>query len=222
MKIMAFVFYALAAVVPYLIAGLNPAILLSKTIYHQDIRTQGSKNPGFTNFKRVYGWKFAWLVFLLDLCKGILACVFAGCIFRYAWENFQLGAAYGALFAMLGHAYPVWYRFKGGKTVMVWLSSIWFVDWRAGLIAVGVFLLLLFTVKIMSLSSISAGIAFVIALGFLGTSHAAVLPICAVSVLLLIWRHKANIERLLAGTESKFNLFGHGGKKSAGTETDQK
>ena len=108
MKILAFV---LAAIVPYLLAGVNPAILLSKMIYRQDIRTQGSKNPGFTNFKRVYGWKFAWLVFLLDLCKGILACVFAGYLVRYAWGNFQLGAAYGALFAMLGHAYPVWYRF---------------------------------------------------------------------------------------------------------------
>lgn len=219
MKILAFV---LAAIVPYLLAGVNPAILLSKMIYRQDIRTQGSKNPGFTNFKRVYGWKFAWLVFLLDLCKGILACVFAGYLVRYAWGNFQLGAAYGALFAMLGHAYPVWYRFKGGKTVMVWLASIWFVDWRAGLIAIGVFLLLLFTVKFMSLASISAGIAFLIALGFLGTSHTAVLPICAVSVLLLIWRHKANIGRLVEGTESKFNLFGHGKKKDSGTETAQK
>ena len=199
MKILAFV---LAAIVPYLLAGVNPAILLSKMIYRQDIRTQGSKNPGFTNFKRVYGWKFAWLVFLLDLCKGILACVFAGYLVRYTWGNFQLGAAYGALFAMLGHAYPVWYRFKGGKTVMVWL--------------------LLFTVKFMSLASISAGIAFLIALGFLGTSHTAVLPICAVSVLLLIWRHKANIGRLVEGTESKFNLFGHGKKKDSGTETAQK
>lgn len=215
MKILAFV---IAAVVPYLLAGLNPSIVLSGLIYHQDIRTQGSKNPGFTNFKRVYGWKFAWLVFLLDLCKGVLVCLLSGYLFRYAWGSFQLGAAYGALFAMLGHAYPVWYRFKGGKTVMVWLASIWFVDWRAGLIAVGVFLLLLFTVKIMSLASISAGIAFVIALGFLGTSHVAVLPLCAVSVLLLIWRHKANISRLLSGTESRFNLFGHGGKKAAGAE----
>lgn len=213
MKILAFV---LAAVVPYLVAGLNPSILLSKLVYHQDIRTQGSKNPGFTNFKRVYGWKLGWLVLVFDLCKGILVCALSGLLFRYAWDCFQLGAAYGALFAMLGHAYPVWYGFKGGKTVLVWLSSIWFIDWRAGLIAVGVFLVMLFGVKFMSLASISAGIAFIIALGFLGTQAAAVLPLCAVSVLLLIWRHHANIERLLSGTESKFNLFGRG-KKTGGT-----
>ena len=211
MKVLA---YILAAVIPYLVAGLNPSILLSRLVYHQDIRTQGSKNPGFTNFKRVYGWKFGWLVFLLDLSKGILVCSLSGLLFRASLGCFQLGAAYGALFAMLGNAYPVWYGFKGGKTVLVWLSSIWFIDWRAGLIAVGVFLLLLFTVRFMSLSSMSAGIAFLIALGVLGVSHPAVLPLCAVSVLLLIWRHRPNIERLLAGTESKFNLFGRGKKKT--------
>lgn len=214
MKTLAFV---LAAIVPYLVAGLNPSILLSRMVYHQDIRTQGSKNPGFTNFKRVYGWKLGWLVLVFDLCKGILVCALSGLLFRHAWGCFQLGAAYGALFAMLGHAYPVWYGFKGGKTVLVWLSSIWFIDWRAGLIAVGVFLVMLFGVKFMSLSSMSAGIAFLIALGFIGTAHPAVMPICAVSVLLLIWRHRANIERLLAGTETRFNLFGHG-KKADGTK----
>lgn len=212
MKILSFI---LAAILPYLIAGVNPAILLSRLIYRQDIRTQGSKNPGFTNFKRVYGWKFAWLVFLLDISKGVISCLLAGLLFRHAWGCFQLGAAYGALFAMLGHAYPVWYGFQGGKTVTVWLASIWFIDWRAGLIAVGVFLLMLFTVKIMSLSSMTNGVAFLIALAILGTRHVAVLPICAAAVLLLIWRHKANIKRLLAGTESRFHLFGHGKKEKA-------
>lgn len=215
MKILSFV---LAALVPYLLAGLNPSIVLSRLIYRQDIRTQGSKNPGFTNFKRVYGWKFGWLVFVLDLSKGILVCLLSGLLFRQFVGSFQLGAAYAALFAMLGHAYPVWYGFRGGKTVLVWISSIWFIDWRAALIAIGVMLLLLFTVKIMSLSSMSAGISFLIALGFLGVSHPAVLPICCASVLLLIWRHRSNIERLLDGTEKKFNLFGHGGKKTAGGE----
>ncbi|MDY3863692.1 MAG: glycerol-3-phosphate 1-O-acyltransferase PlsY [Eubacteriales bacterium] len=215
MKVLAFF---LAAVVPYLVAGVNPSILLSKLVYRQDIRTVGSKNPGFTNFKRMYGWKLGWLVFAFDLCKGILACVLAGLLFRHTWGSFQLGAAYGALFAMLGHAYPVWYGFRGGKTVTVWLSSIWFIDWRAGLIAVGVFLLILFTIKFMSLSSMSAGIAFLIALGFIGTSHPAVLPLCAAAVLLLIWRHKTNIERLLTGTESRFSLFGKGKQKREETE----
>lgn len=212
MKILSFI---LAAILPYLIAGINPSILLSRLIYRQDIRTQGSKNPGFTNFKRVYGWKFAWLVFLLDISKGAISCLLAGLLFRHAWGCFQLGAAYGALFAMLGHAYPVWYSFQGGKTVTVWLASIWFIDWRAGLIAVGIFLLMLFTIKFMSLSSMTNGVAFLIALAILGTRHAAVLPICTAAVLLLIWRHKANIKRLLSGTESRFRLFGHEKKKKA-------
>ncbi len=215
-KVLSFI---LAAVVPYLVAGINPSIMLSKLIYKEDIRTVGSKNPGFTNFKRVFGWKFGWLVLLFDFSKGAIVCLLSGLLFREAWGCFQLGASYGAFFGMLGHAYPVWYGFKGGKTVLVWMSSIWFVDWRAGLIAIGVMLLLLFTVRFMSLASMSAGISFVIAIGVFGTKHVAVLPICAVSVLLLIWRHRPNIERLLSGEEKKFNLFGHGKKTEENTKT---
>lgn len=202
-----------AAIVPYLIAGVNPSILLSKLVYRQDIRTQGSKNPGFTNFKRVYGWKLAWLVFILDLAKGAVACLVAGYLFRAAWSDFHLGAAYGALFAMLGHAYPVWYGFKGGKTVTVWLCSIWFIDWRAGLVAVGVFLVLLFTVQIMSVASMSASVAFAAALGLFeglldGGLRLPVLLLSLAAAALLIWRHHANIDRLIHGTENRFRLFG--------------
>lgn len=202
-----------AAIVSYLIAGVNPSILLSKLVYRQDIRTQGSKNPGFTNFKRVYGWKLAWLVFVLDLAKGAVACLVAGYLFRAAWGDFHLGAAYGALFAMLGHAYPVWYGFKGGKTVTVWLCSIWFIDWRAGSVAVGVFLVLLFTVQIMSIASMSASLAFPVALGLFGglldgAVDWIVLVLAVASAALLIWRHRANIDRLIHGTENRFRLFG--------------
>lgn len=206
--------WILSAVIPYLIAGVNPAILLSKTVYHQDIRTQGSKNPGFTNFKRVYGWKLAWLVFLLDISKGAIACLVGGFLFRYAIGSFQLGAAYGAFFAMLGHAYPLWYRFRGGKTVSVWLCSIWFVDWRAGLVAVGVFLVvLLLAVRIMSVASMSASLANVVGLVIFG-ADAAIVALAAAASILLIWRHRANIVRLVHGNESKFRLFG--GKKKTG------
>ena len=135
----------LAAISAYLVSGVNPAILLSRMIYKQDIRTVGSKNPGFTNFKRVHGWKFAWLVLLVDVTKAVLPCLVFGFAFRAVGVleegNFQLGAAFTGLFAMLGHAYPVWYRFKGGKAFLVAATAIWFIDWRVALIASGIFLL---------------------------------------------------------------------------------
>ena len=65
----------ISAACAYLLGGLNTAIVFSKLIYHEDIRTRGSGNPGFTNFKRVYGWKFAWLVLLVDVTKAVLPCL---------------------------------------------------------------------------------------------------------------------------------------------------
>lgn len=204
--------FPIAAVVAYLVSGINPAILLSKLVYGQDIRTVGSKNPGFTNFKRVYGWKFGWLVLLIDVAKAILPCLGFALAFRAIGVldegSFQLGAGFTGLFAMLGHAYPVWYRFKGGKAFLVAASAIWFIDWRVGLIAAAIFLLLLFTVKIMSVSSLCAGISCPISLACFGFAHPVVLICCVLSVLLLTWRHKANIIRLVHGEEPKFRLFG--------------
>ena len=75
MKILAVL---LAIVVPYLVGGINPAIVLSNLIYHRDIRQCGSKNPGFTNFKRVFGGKIAWLVFVLDIAKSVAVCLLGG------------------------------------------------------------------------------------------------------------------------------------------------
>ena len=209
----------IAAVTAYLVSGVNPAILLSRVIYKQDVRTVGSKNPGFTNFKRVYGWKFAWLVLLIDVTKAVLPCLCFGLAFRALnavdgigpGGNFQLGAAFTGLFAMLGHAYPVWYRFKGGKAFLVAATAIWFIDWRVGLIAAGIFLLLLFTVQIMSVSSLTAAISCPISLaafGFAHPVHPVVIVCCVLSVILLVWRHKANLSRLFHGKEPKFRLFG--------------
>ena len=215
----------IAAVVSYLVAGVNPSILLSKLIYKEDIRTVGSKNPGFTNFKRVYGWKFAWLVLLIDVSKAILPCLVFGLAFGavgvldpmdyevgsiFTGNNFQLGAAFAGIFAMFGHAYPIWYRFRGGKAFLVAATSVWFIDWRVGLICAGVFFFLLFTVQIMSISSMSAGVICPVAVALIprACAHWAVLVCCIVAALLLIWRHKPNIIRLVQGKESKFKLFG--------------
>ncbi len=202
----------IAAVTAYLVSGINPAILLSRAVYKQDIRTVGSKNPGFTNFKRVYGWKLGWLVLLIDVVKGILPCVVFAVAFReldiIGEGSFQLGAAFTGLFSMLGHAYPIWYRFRGGKAFLVAASVIWFIDWRVALIAAGLFLLILFTLQIMSVSSLTAAISCPISLALFGFSHPVVIICCILSVILLYWRHKSNLVRLVHGKEPKFRLFG--------------
>ena len=180
-------------------------------MYHSDIRTQGSGNPGFTNFKRVYGGFWAWVVFVLDIGKGLALFFAFGLLFHYVETGefgalSQFGCAYTGFFAMLGHAYPVWYRFKGGKCFLVVTTLVWFLDWRSGLVALGVMLLVLTVFRFMSLSSICSLLSAPISLFCFGTRDWRVLALCAVCVLFVVYRHRANIVRLCKGTESRFSF----------------
>lgn len=197
--------YIISAVFAYFVSGLNPAIIMSKAIYKKDIRTCGSGNPGFTNFKRVFGNKYAWFVFVLDILKGAVISVVAGLLFRAYVGSWALGVAYAGLFAMLGHAFPIYYGFKGGKGFLVCLSTVWFIDWRAGAIATAVLFIMLPLTKYMSLSTMSALVAGAVAVAAFG-GGLAVSIMYAVCVLFVIVRHKQNIVRLVQGTESKFSF----------------
>ncbi len=194
---MKIIHYMLAAIVAYLVAGWNPAITFSKLIYKKDIRTEGSKNPGFTNFKRCFGGKWAYLVLVLDLSKAaILEIVFGGGAF---------GIAFTGLFAMVGHAYPIWYGFKGGKGFLVCLSTAWVMDWRVGLVSTIVMIVLLFTTKYMSLATIIAMVVSPFMMFFWGIPISAVLLYSA-SVIFMVVRHRENLKRLRMGTETKFTF----------------
>lgn len=198
--------WIITAVVSYLLSGVNLAIILSKAVYHRDVREVGSKNPGFTNFKRSFGGKLAWAVLVFDLLKAALPCVLAGFAFQSVGFDRQLGVAYAGAFSMLGHAYPIYYRFKGGKGFLVCLAAVWALDWRSGLIATVLLVVLLLTVKFMSLSTMCALLAGAVSLYFFSCDLAAAIIYC-VCVLFMIYRHKANIKRLIEGTESKFVLI---------------
>ena len=196
--------FILAALFGYLIGAWNPAIFLSKLLYRQDIRTVGSGNPGFTNFKRSFGGKFAWLVMVLDLGKAAVAIALFASLFLRHTGSYQLGAAYTGAFCMIGHAFPVFYGFKGGKGFLVLMSTVWFVDVRAGLVATAVLALLLFTTHYMSLSTMVAMALGVASLWLWGMDSLWVFGICAIEVLFMVWRHRENIRRLCKGEEHKF------------------
>lgn len=217
LKVLLYLGSALSA---YLICSVNPAIILSKAIYHQDIRTLGSHNAGFTNFKRCFGGRHAWFVFFLDIAKSLVPCVVFGLLFRSLYDAWQLGVAFTGFFGMLGHAYPIWYRFQGGKAFLVYVATVFMIDWRVGLIAFGLFLLLLFTVKYMSVASLSTALSAPIALALFGYQTVWVLVFCLLCALLLVFRHKANIGRLIHGEEKKFSLFGKS-KQPAVTEAPE-
>lgn len=195
--------YILAAVCGYIVAGFNPAITLSKMIYNKDIRECGSGNPGFTNFKRTFGNKWAWFVFAIDITKAAVVIS----IFAYLLSNegvdFQFAAGYTGVFCMLGHIFPFQYKFKGGKGFLVCISTLFVVDWRAGLISLGIMIILLLTTKYMSLSTTLAMAVspFVLILFDLPMC---VIATMSVSVVLVVFRHKNNYIRLFKGEETKF------------------
>ena len=199
--------YILAAVCGYVIAGMNPAIALSKAIYKKDIRECGSGNPGFTNFKRTFGNKWAWWVLVLDLSKAaVVVGLFAWLLSRQG-VDFQLGAAYTGMFCMLGHAFPFQFKFKGGKGFLVCLSTMYVIDWRVGLIATGIMVILLLITKYMSLSTTLAMLLCPILLIPFGASVPVILMALACAIFMAV-RHKENFKRLVKGTESRFFLKG--------------
>lgn len=198
--------YILAAICGYIIAGMNPAIAISKAIYHKDIRECGSGNPGFTNFKRTFGNKWAWWVLVLDLSKAAVVVGLFAWLLSGQGVDFQLGAAYTGIFCMLGHAFPFQFQFKGGKGFLVCLSTMFVIDWRVGLIATGIMVVLLLATKYMSLSTTLAMLICPILLIPFGASIPVILMATFCAVFMAV-RHKENFIRLKNGKESKFNIF---------------
>ncbi len=199
----------LSAVISYLIAGVNNAVIFSNLIYHKDIRELGSKNPGFTNFKRVFAGGISWLVLILDLLKVILPVAVFGIIFANMFDMRQFGAAYSGLFAMVGHAYPVWYKFKGGKSFIAGVATVWAVNWKVGLIALVIFMLILFTTHYMSVASICETLLYPVLLPFFSPESLWCEIFAILSAFLVVWRHKENITRLISKTEKKFYFKSH-------------
>jgi len=196
----------ICALCSYLVGAANPAIILSTAMYRKDIRELGSGNPGFTNFIRVFGKRWAWLVLLLDCSKAIVLCSVFGLLFRSQVGSFQLGAAISGLFAVIGHCFPVWYGFKGGKGFLAFITSVYFIDWRAGLIATAVLVLVLVLGRYMSLASILAVVSGAVAVALFGFYNHWVMVCCICSAILVIARHKDNIIRLAKGTEKRFSF----------------
>lgn len=198
--------YVLSAIVSYLIGSINPAIILSNHLYRQDVRQMGSRNAGFTNFLRSFGHQYAWTVFFYDALKSTLTCAVFGGLFQHFLGLYHLGAAFSALFTMLGHVYPVWHNFQGGKGAAVMAAAIWFIDWRAATVVFVVFLPMIFLTRYMSLSVLCAAVTAPVTMLILGVENPWIIVLTALCVLFMIWKHRKNIQRLISGTESRFTL----------------
>jgi len=190
---------ALAAIAGYLLGSLNTSLIVGK-FYDVDIRKHGSGNAGMTNTLRTLGKKAALFVIAGDVLKGILAYA-AG----YYICAGKIGGLLGGTACILGHIWPVFFGFKGGKGVLTAFAVLLMFDWPIALGLFAVFLLIVLLTKYVSLGSITAAILFPIVSAVLGRDMMT-LVFSGIIAVLVILKHHANIKRLLNGTESKISL----------------
>ena len=185
--------------IAYLVGSINSAIILSKVLKLPDPRTQGSKNPGATNMLRIGGKKIAAFVLLIDVWKGLSPILLA---YSYTSSSFELSII--ALFAFLGHVYPVFYSFKGGKGVATFIGGLIGINPLVGLSFI---LIWLFVAKVLNISSLSALVATLltpIVFYFIEMDFEAT----GVITLICLWiffTHRSNIKRLVSGEEGQIN-----------------
>lgn len=213
---MAGVRIVIAAIVAYLLGSINVAIILSKTIYKEDIREKGSGNAGLTNTLRNYGKKVAVFNLIGDVLKGVLAILFAWLIVpNIADTKFDeqlLGACIAGACCVLGHNFPIYFKLKGGKGVLTTLAVLLMIAPIPALIALLVFIIVVLITKYVSLGSMIAALTVVILVAIRGnyvTVPAGLTPLLFLSIglaVLIIVRHHANIGRLIKGTENKLSL----------------
>ena len=188
-------------VIGYLLGSISTGVVLSKLFANTDIRSQGSGNAGTTNMLRIMGRKMALLTFVGDMLKGIIA-VFIG----KALVGGELGGVLGVVGAVLGHYYPLYFGFKGGKGIATSFGSLLFVFPVQALLAFSVFLILVAVTRYVSVGSVAAAITLPALVFLTCPENMLVCVITACIGLSVIWRHRANIKRLLSHTESKLDF----------------
>jgi glycerol-3-phosphate acyltransferase PlsY len=199
-------------ILAYLIGSISNAVWISRRFFHIDIREYGSGNAGATNTFRVLGPRAGTVVMILDMLKGVIAVELVHLIPYYNQPehaaqmiNFQLALG---LAAVMGHIFPIWADFRGGKGVATLFGMVLAIQPVVALCCVGVFVLVLFLTRYVSLSSILAAIAFPLLILFIFKSGAFVYRLFAIVIaLLVIFTHQKNIQRLLHGRENRVSLF---------------
>jgi glycerol-3-phosphate acyltransferase PlsY len=225
------------AFLAYLAGSINTSVILSKSIYGEDVRDSGSGNAGATNMLRTYGAGIAVLTLICDILKGALFVLLASWLdilftsyFKgYPMSDFEISYLFGNLkyivgiFVVLGHDFPIWFGFRGGKGVATSLGVILALSWQIGLIVLAIALLIMIFSRYVSLGSVIGAVVYpfivltYILAGDEGLSNNTVYLIMAfLLAFLLVIKHHSNIKRLKNGTENK--LFA---KKPQDEETEE-
>jgi glycerol-3-phosphate acyltransferase PlsY len=195
--------------VGYLLGSLNTAVIVGK-LYGKDIRHHGSGNAGLTNTLRVLGKPAALLVLAGDVLKGILACLIGWHIGVHVSAGTavdSIGLLAAGAGAVIGHNWPLYFGFKGGKGALTALAVLFMFDWVMALICLGAFVAIVAVTRFVSLGTISATILFVLISFMPAFGHTFYFyAFACLMALIIVVKHRQNIGRLLAGTESKLSF----------------
>lgn len=187
----------ISIIIGYLLGSLSSSIFLSRNAWGGDVRGKGSGNAGATNMARVYGWAAGILTLACDMGKAGLS-VWIGWKLMGDW-----GLALGGIGCMVGHCFPVFHHFKGGKGISVGAILGLAVDWRAFVIIVVVFLIVALLTKKVSAGSVAAALALTVAALLLGVGLPKLI-LAIFSTCIAVFQHRGNLKRLAEGTEPDF------------------
>ena len=190
---------AAAVVIGYLLGSVSSGVIVSRLYGHMDIRTVGSGNVGMTNVMRTLGWVPSFITFAGDALKGVLGAVIGKLLAG------DLGMNLGGFAAVIGHNWPVFFSFKGGKGMSTTFGYLLIADWRIALILVAVQAVIVFVTGYMSAASITTACALPIMAFVMGGHSIAFKIVATIAALLAVYQHRSNIKRLINGSENKLD-----------------
>ena len=207
------VIYLIVAIIAYAIGSISFSVIISKKMAGFDVREKGSGNAGTTNILRNVGKRAALLTLVCDMLKGIIAIAIALVVGKANPDlNPSLLVQISALAVVVGHTFPIFFGFKGGKGVATSLGVLLFINWKIGLICLIFGVLLIALTQMVSLGSIAAAILFPVLSIFIPECYIVPGNYIIFSILIAVfiaYNHRANIQRLLSGTENKISFKKH-------------
>lgn len=208
--------YIIIAIIAYLIGSINFSILISKKKAGYDIRQKGSGNAGTTNMLRNLGKKYAAITLICDVLKGVVAIGIAIIVGNILGDtNKALLVQIAGVAVVIGHTFPIFFGFKGGKGVATSLGILLMTNWQLGLICLVFALVLMTLTRVVSMGSIAAAILYPVLTLFVGGGHYIVessglgngyFIYSVILAIIVIFNHRENIKRILSGTENKISF----------------
>lgn len=200
--------YTTVAIVAYVIGSINFAVIFSRKFAGFDVREKGSKNAGTTNVLRTVGKKVAAITLLCDILKGVVAILVA-LLAQVMWEGFDIVTLkyIAGFMVILGHTFPIFFEFRGGKGVATAIGVLLMLNWKIGLICLIFGILIIAVSKMVSLGSISAAVLFPVLTLFIQEDvKIAGIIVSFLIALLVVFNHRSNIKRIKEGKENKLSF----------------